>query len=126
MSEFGDRLRRARLAVGMTQDQLGFAVGLSKQAVSEWENERGYPGFAVWPKLRAALQIKLDDLICGDADKAARARTGMDITDSRPPEYRVIADDTARAKDSKELAILLRYRALEAKRQAAWLELMKP
>jgi transcriptional regulator with XRE-family HTH domain len=126
VSGFGDRLRRARLAVGMTQDQLGFAVGLSKQAVSEWENERGYPGFTVWPKLRAALQIKLDDLICGDADKAARARGAMNITDSRPPEYKVEAEDLARARDAREFALLLRYRALEAKRQAAWLELMKP
>jgi transcriptional regulator with XRE-family HTH domain len=126
MGKFGDRVRRARIAVGLTQEQLGFACGVSKQSVSDWENGRQFPNFQAWPQLRAALQRSLDDLICGDRDAAAIARAAMNLTESRPPEYIAVADDPARVKDSKELALLLRYRALEAKRQAAWLELMKP
>lgn len=125
MSQFSDRLRRARLAVGLTQDQLGFAVGLSKQAVSEWENNRGYPAFHTWPRLRAALGVKLDDLICGDADATASAKAAMRISDGRPPEYNSSVD-TGQARDARELALLMRYRSFSPKRQAALLEFMKP
>ncbi|NMW24494.1 helix-turn-helix domain-containing protein [Rhodanobacter denitrificans] len=126
MGKFGDRVRRARIAVGLTQEQLGFACGVSKQSVSDWENGRQYPNFQAWPPLRAALQRSLDDLICGDRDAAAIARGAMAVMDTRPPAYKTDAEDLAKARDAKEFAMLLRYRALEAKRQAAWLELMKP
>lgn len=126
MGKFGDRVRKARIAVGLTQEQLGFACGVSKQSVSDWENGRQYPNFQAWPPLRAALQRSLDDLICGDRDAAAIARGAMAVMDTRPPAYKTDAEDLARARDAKEFAMLLRYRALESKRQAAWLELMKP
>ena len=119
MGKFGDRVRKARIAVGLTQEQLGFACGVSKQSVSDWENGRQYPNFQAWPPLRAALQRSLDDLICGDRDAAAIARGAMAIAEGRPPEYHAVASDPARATDARELAMLLRYRALEAKRQAA-------
>lgn len=124
MSNFGDRVRRMRIAAGLTQEQLGFAVGVSKQSVSDWENGRQYPNFQAWPKLRATLQRSLDDLICGDGDAAAIARVAKNLLDESG-KYQV-EQDVGRAHDSRELALLMRYRALNAKRQAALLELMKP
>lgn len=126
MSNFGDRVRKARIAVGLTQEKLGFACGVSKQSVSDWENGRQFPNFQAWAPLRAALQRSLDDMICGDADSAHSARAIINLTEGRPPDYNVEREDIGRAKDSKELALLLRYRASSAKQQAAWLELMKP
>ncbi len=38
MKGFGDRLREARTAAGMTQEQLGFALGVTKASISAWEN----------------------------------------------------------------------------------------
>jgi transcriptional regulator with XRE-family HTH domain len=125
MVSFGDRLRRARIAADLTQDQLGFAVGMTKQAVAAWENGRSYPGFDKWPRLRAALGISLDDLICGDADVAATARAGLNLLDGRPPDYKAPPASVGCAKDAKEFALLMRYRALEAKRQEALLEFLK-
>lgn len=124
MSNFGDRVRRMRIAAGLTQEQLGFAVGVSKQSVSDWENGRQYPNFQAWPKLRATLQRSLDDLICGDGDAAAIARAAKNLLDESG-KYQV-EQDVGRAHDARELALLMRYRALNAKRQAALLELMKP
>lgn len=126
MVSFGDRLRRARTAAELTQDQLGFAVGLSKQAVAAWEGGRTYPSFEAWPKLRATLGVSLDDLICGDRDAAATARAGLNLAEGLPPDYLAAPTDLARARDARELALLLRYRTLDDKRKAAWLELLKP
>jgi transcriptional regulator with XRE-family HTH domain len=40
MSSFGSRLRERRKAVGLTQEQLGAAVGLQKSAVAKYENDK--------------------------------------------------------------------------------------
>lgn len=66
MKTFGDRLKAARAAANLTQEALGFAVGVSKQAVSDWENGRQFPNPQAWPLLREKLPITLDELICGE------------------------------------------------------------
>lgn len=38
METMGDRIRHQRVARGMTQEQLGKHVGVSKSAVSQWED----------------------------------------------------------------------------------------
>lgn len=126
MSTFGERVRKARMAVGLTQEQLGFACGLSKQSVSDWEKGRQYPNFQAWPFLRASLQRSLDELICGDHDAAASVRAGLNLLEGRPVDYVIEDAGTAHAKDSRELSLLLRYRALGSQKQNALLDLLKP
>lgn len=126
MGSFGDRLRKARAAAELTQDQLGFAVGLSKQAVAAWESGRTFPGFDVWPKIRAALGVSLDDLICGDAAAASAAHAGFSLMDGEPPGHVEKRPAIQCARDAKELALLLHFRTLATKRQQALLELLKP
>lgn len=43
LGAFGDQLRAAREATGLTQEQLAEAVGVSQEAVSQWENGGSYP-----------------------------------------------------------------------------------
>lgn len=38
METMGDRIRQLRIARGLTQTALGDAVGVTKSAVSQWEN----------------------------------------------------------------------------------------
>ncbi|HEY0179019.1 MAG TPA: helix-turn-helix transcriptional regulator [Dokdonella sp.] len=114
MKRFADRLREARVAAGLTQEQLGFILGVTKSSVSAWENGRETPSFRVLPHLRSAVKRSLDELICG----ALRAgdESAKYVTD----------DTTLAARDAKERALLLRYRSLSAKRRAALLEFIKP
>ena len=65
MKHFGDRLREARVAAGMTQEELGFELGITKSSVSAWENGRETPSFRLLPELRRQLRRSLDELICG-------------------------------------------------------------
>ena len=41
--EIGAKLRQARIAAGLTQEQTAEALGVSRQSISNWENEKNYP-----------------------------------------------------------------------------------
>jgi len=120
MKSFADRLREARAACGLTQEQLGFAVGLTKSSISAWENNRETPSFRTLPKLREVLHRSLDELICGQSNTTS----GSVVKDQRA-EY-AVHQGKAVARDAAELALLTRYRNLPGKRRAALLELLKP
>ena len=103
MKSFGDRLRAARIAAGMTQEQLGFALGVTKSSVSAWENDREAPGFRLLPVLRTALGCSLDELVMGPA-----AASGPREAVRETPELYVGNVD--------EKTLLVRYRALPPRR----------
>lgn len=47
----GTNIKRLRVNRGVTQEQLGEALGVSGQAVSKWENESALPDILFLPKL---------------------------------------------------------------------------
>lgn len=100
------------MAVGLTQEQLGFALGVTKSSVSAWENGRETPGFRLLPALRSTLNRSLDELISGMPPDTGLAAGG--------------GEAGLAARNEKERALLLRYRALPASRRLAVLELIKP
>jgi transcriptional regulator with XRE-family HTH domain len=119
MKQFADRLREARVAAGMTQEQLGFALGITKSSVSAWENGRETPSFRMLPELRRHLGRSSDELVCGAAPADAR-QIGDEIL------IYDAGDASPAARNEKERTLLLRYRLLPAKRRAALLDLIKP
>lgn len=119
MKQFADRLREARVAAGMTQEQLGFALGITKSSVSAWENGRETPSFRMLPELRRQLGRSLDELICGVAPTDIRQISGESM-------IHTTGEASPVARDEKERALLLRYRTLSAKRRTALLELIRP
>ena len=58
----GERIRAARLAKGMNQEQLGEKLGVSFQAVSSWETGKFIPDPDHLPALAKALDLSLDAL----------------------------------------------------------------
>ncbi|MET0548920.1 MAG: helix-turn-helix transcriptional regulator [Xanthomonas sp.] len=112
MNSFGDRLREARKAAGLTQEQLGFALDVTKSSVSAWENDRETPSFRLLPTLRNVLNRSLDELVCG-------VGPGKRVQDL-PSDYPLLA------QDAQERALLARYRNASVRRRDAVLELLKP
>lgn len=53
----GPRLRAARRAAGMSQEELGAAIGVSKMAVSKYESGAAVPGSARLAALAEALGV---------------------------------------------------------------------
>ena len=58
----GDRIRKARLAHGISQEKLGELLDVSFQAVSTWETGKCVPDTDHLPALAKALDLSLDSL----------------------------------------------------------------
>lgn len=63
MVEFGEQLRRAREAKGMTQQSLAEQLYVTRQAVSRWECGDRYPDLLTTKKISLILEVSLDDLL---------------------------------------------------------------
>ena len=56
------RIKQMRFAKGMTQTDLAKAVGVSQQAVSNWENGSRVPKFTVIQKLCEIFNCNIGDI----------------------------------------------------------------
>ena len=65
MVEFGEQLRRAREAKGMTQQSLAEQLYVTRQSVSRWECGDRYPDLLTTKKISQILEVSLDDLLSG-------------------------------------------------------------
>lgn len=63
--EFHERLAFLRKAAGLTQEQLGARVGVTRQAVSKWESGQVSPDVATVARLCGALNVSADFLVLG-------------------------------------------------------------
>lgn len=63
MSNFGEKLRIAREALGLTQEKLGLMLGTSKQVVSTYETGTRTPKINYASQYAKALNIPLDFLL---------------------------------------------------------------
>ncbi len=63
MAEFGEQLKRAREAKGMTQQTLADKVYVTRQAVSRWERGERYPDLVSLKMLSSVLEVSVDKLL---------------------------------------------------------------
>lgn len=70
--EFGEKLKAARVRSGMTQDTVAKQIGVSRQSLSNWENDRTYPDLASVLKLSDLYGLSLDDLLREDMELRRR------------------------------------------------------
>ncbi|CDD41573.1 helix-turn-helix transcriptional regulator [Collinsella tanakaei] len=62
---FNDRLIDLRRKRGLSQEQLGYELGVSRQTVSKWELGQSYPDFQRLVLLSDYYGIGLDELVRG-------------------------------------------------------------
>lgn len=63
--EWNDRIAQTRKAAGLTQEQLGELVGVSRQAVSKWESGQTVPDALTVARLCRELHISADYILLG-------------------------------------------------------------
>lgn len=66
--KFGEKLKQARIRADMTQEQVIKKIGVTRQSLSNWENDRTYPDLASVVKLSDLYQVSLDDLLREDME----------------------------------------------------------
>ena len=64
--EIGEKLKKARNDNGLTQEQVAAEIGVSRQSVSNWENNRAYPDIVSVIKLSDLYSVSLDELLKED------------------------------------------------------------
>lgn len=66
--KFGEKLKDARLKAELTQEAVAKQIGVSRQSLSNWENDRTYPDLASVLKLSDLYGLSLDDLLRHDME----------------------------------------------------------
>ena len=64
--EIGKKLKDARMRSGFTQESVAEKVNVSRQTISNWENEKSYPDIMSVIELSNLYSISLDELLKGD------------------------------------------------------------
>ena len=64
--EIGKKLKDARIKSGLTQEEIAEELNVSRQTISNWENEKSYPDIISVIELSNFYSISLDDLLKGD------------------------------------------------------------
>ncbi len=63
MKTCGEFIRERRAERGLSQQQLASALHVTREAVSKWENGRGFPDVSLLPPLAEALDVSVSELL---------------------------------------------------------------
>lgn len=80
--EIGKKLKEMRTASGLTQDQVAERLFVSRQTVSNWENEKTYPDIVSIIRLSDLYAVSLDELLKGDRKMIEHLHESTDIVKS--------------------------------------------
>ena len=64
--DFGEQIKSIRKRENLTQEQFAMKLNVSRQAVSNWENNKNLPDIGMLILMSNVFQISLDQLIKGD------------------------------------------------------------
>ena len=64
--EIGSKLKNARNENGVTQEQAAELLGVSRQTISNWENNKSYPDIISVIKMSDLYSVSLDHLLKED------------------------------------------------------------
>ena len=64
--DIGGKIKESRTDAKITQEQAAQALGISRQTISNWENERSYPDIVSVLKMSDLYSVSLDYLLKGE------------------------------------------------------------
>lgn len=80
--EIGQKLKTARQKAGLTQEVVADKIQVSRQTISNWENEKSYPDIASVIHLSNLYNISLDELLKGDKEMLEHLEESTDVVNS--------------------------------------------
>ena len=77
--ELGNQIKSHRTALSFSQEELAEKVFVTRQTVSNWENNKSYPDIHSLLLLSSLLHVSLDQLIKGDLETMKQEVNAADV-----------------------------------------------
>ncbi len=77
--EIGKQIRKYRMEAKLSQDELADKIYVTRQTISNWENDRNYPDIRSLVLLSSVFGISLDNLVKGDVETMKEQIDAEDI-----------------------------------------------
>lgn len=91
--EIGKKLKKARVQSGLTQENVAEKINVSRQTISNWENEKSYPDIISVIELSNLYSISLDDLLIRRKHERCKKQSKNDLGNYCKYHCRSIADN---------------------------------
>ena len=73
--DIGGKIKKSRTDAKITQEQVAQALGISRQTISNWKNERSYPNIVSVLKMSDLYSVSLDYLLKGADNQSTASLT---------------------------------------------------
>ena len=80
--EIGKKLKNARIEAGLPQEKAAEKIDVSRQTISNWENEKSYPDIISVIALSDLYSVSLDELLKGDQKMAEHLEESTNVVKS--------------------------------------------
>lgn len=80
--EIGKKLKNARIEAELTQEKAAEKIDVSRQTISNWENEKSYPDIISVIALSDLYSVSLDELLKGDQKMAEHLEESTNVVKS--------------------------------------------
>ncbi|SDI59196.1 DNA-binding transcriptional regulator, XRE-family HTH domain [Pseudobutyrivibrio sp. 49] len=77
--ELGKRIKDYRASLNWNQDELAEKMFVSRQTISNWENEKSYPDIQSLLLLSTLFDVSIDQLVKGDVEKMQKIINEQDV-----------------------------------------------
>ena len=67
--DFNEQIKRLRKENNLTQEEMAKKLNVTRQAISNWENNRNLPDFEMIILIAETFGVSLDELILGDKNR---------------------------------------------------------
>ncbi len=123
--KFADKLREIRKEANMSQEALAAKLGVSRQAVTKWETEKGLPDIGNIMELAALFGVSVEDLLSGEESVAAKqtpafeSRTEYDMSAEKRIDLHLGGANQVHliGSDDEKILVRLRSHSIETIRQ---------
>ena len=98
---FGEKLREARKAAGLSQEQFAEKMSVSRSAVAKWESDKGLPDVNNLKVMAQLLGVTIDYLL-DDEEK-------LNLSETKEPIDLDSFEKTGKARDKKDAVVLVKF-----------------
>lgn len=81
--ELGKQIKKYRTDANLSQEELADKIFVSRQTISNWENDKNYPDIKSLVLMSEVFQVSLDNLIKGDLERMKKKSTHRNMQDSK-------------------------------------------